>query len=176
MAEKDNTQNILDMMEKASLAKAATDEFAFRLQVLTGIAEVRKEFSLFRESTTNQIEDLYGKTNILAVSGCSKASMHADQEIRLREVEKEVAVLAVPPPKGTVVNGNGKKSFVFGKWFRFEGFSATDIIVILTVILLGYVISTKHLDAQRVSDLETQVNKLKETSMKNGSTSVLRNP
>lgn len=160
MADKDKTQNLLNMMEKSAIEKASRDEFEFRLQVLTGITEVKKEFSMFRETATNQITDLYDKTNNLAMNGCAKASMHTDQEERLREVEQNVAVLAHPAPKGTIVNGNGKRSFVLGKLFRFEGFSSTDIIVILTVVLLGYVVATKHVDAKKVANLEAQVNKL----------------
>jgi hypothetical protein len=144
MPEKDKTQNILNMLEKASIEKASRDEFEFRLQVLTGIAEVKKEFGMFRETTTNQITDLYGKTNGLAMNGCSKALMHADQEERLREVEQDVAVLVHPAPKGTVVNGNGKKVFTLGRFAKWEGFTVQDIIYILFALTLCYWIYTSQ--------------------------------
>jgi len=135
------------------------DEVEFRIKVLTGLDVMGREVKLLRESTTTQITEIFSRVNTIEVKGCAHAPDHESMDKRLRNVEQEIAIFE-SKPKPTSFNGNGKKRLSLGKYIKWEGFSATDIILILAVVIFGVIAVSKHTDMKKLIHLEKVVTEL----------------
>jgi hypothetical protein len=176
--DKRQTQNILNALEKQTIEKQAQTDFDFRLQVLIGIAEVKKEVSILSKTVSDNDENLFDRVASLEKNGCGKAPIHEDHEIRIRGLEKApppaqpIPAFQVPDSQHT----EPVKKFGLGKLMKWENFGAGEILVMIIGIALIATVISVHLGSRRLSRLEEFLVKMNGGTVTNNVTGIVKGP